>query len=241
MVDRTQTGFTHPAPNLDTIGLGTHQAGKGPFDFLWEIPQLGPLYNNDACFGCHGFNGRGESQIGQDMITPSGLYGSQALIRCSMPTGTPDVPGGQVSVPNFGTQLQDHATVGVPEVNVTLTWDEHTVTYGDGSTEMLREPHVAILQANGTARPDGVLYSYRQAPPIIGLGRSPRAIAANISIPDIVRSFSRSITPGGPIVFRISASSCRHCSATSRALGIVSFILTPVGGFCGGIVRSIAE
>jgi CxxC motif-containing protein (DUF1111 family) len=104
------------------------------------------------------------------MITPSGLYGSQALVRCSMPTGTPDVPGGQVSVPNFGTQLQDHATVGVAEVTVTLTWTEQAVTYGDGTTEMLRTPHTAIVQPNGDPMPDGVLYSYRQAPPVIGLG-----------------------------------------------------------------------
>jgi CxxC motif-containing protein (DUF1111 family) len=162
--DRTATAFTHPAPGLSDYDLGIHIAGLGPFAFHWEVPQLGPLFNNNSCFGCHAGNGRGLSQIGPDMPV------SQALVRCSMTTGTPDVPGGPVSVPGYGTQLQDHSTGGLPEVNVLLTWITHTETFDDGSTIELREPRVDVRKPDGTSLPNGVEYSYRQAPGVFGLG-----------------------------------------------------------------------
>jgi len=162
--DRTATAFTHPAPGLSDDDLSVHIAGKGPFDFHWEIPQLGPLFNNDSCFGCHAGNGRGLSQIGPDKPV------SQALVRVSMTIGTPDVPGGPVSVPGYGTQLQDHSVAGVPEVNVLLTWITHVETFGDGSTIELREPRTDIRKPDGTFLPQGTEYSYRQAPAVFGLG-----------------------------------------------------------------------
>jgi CxxC motif-containing protein (DUF1111 family) len=163
--DRTRTAYTHPAANLtDTIDLGTFQAGRGPFAFHWELPQLGPLFNNDACFGCHESNGRGLSQIGPPALV------SQALVRVSLAGGTPDVPGGDVPLPGFGLQLQDHATVGLPEVIVTLTWIEHAEAYGDGTTEMLREPRVDVRTPDGDFLPTDAKTSYRQAQATFGLG-----------------------------------------------------------------------
>ena len=169
--DRSRLAFTHPAANLTPDQQNLFQAGIGPFDFLWEIPQLGPMYNNDKCFGCHGSNGRGLSQIGaQGAIIDNNGPQSEALVRCSLPDGTPDSPGGPVPVPGFGLQLQDHATIGLAEVIVTLTGVEHMETYGDGSLFALREPRLDIRTANGGFLPGGTLTSYRQAPPIIGLG-----------------------------------------------------------------------
>jgi CxxC motif-containing protein (DUF1111 family) len=166
--DRTDFAFTHPATNLDDDGRATFQAGRGPFDFHWEVPALGPLFNNDACLGCHGFNGRGLSQIGPD--DPPSLPVSQALIRVSLATGTPAAPGGPIPVPVLGLQLQDHTTSGVPEVVVTLAWIEHQEMYGDGETVMLRAPSLDIRVPTGGYLPSGVMTSYRQAPQIIGLG-----------------------------------------------------------------------
>jgi CxxC motif-containing protein (DUF1111 family) len=162
--DRTATAFTHPTPGLSDDDLATHETGRGPFDFHWEPPQLGPLFNNDSCFGCHGGNGRGLSEIGPDQRV------SQALVRCSLPTGTPDVPGGAVSVPGYGTQLQDHATGGLAEVNVELTWIEHADTLGDGTNISLRAPHVVVTKPDGSSLPPETLFSYRQAPGVFGLG-----------------------------------------------------------------------
>jgi CxxC motif-containing protein (DUF1111 family) len=162
--DRTRDAFTHPAANLTEDQRHVFQAGRGPFDFHWEIPLLGPLFNNDACFGCHGSNGRGLSLIG------NGALQSQALIRVSVFDGAPEVPGGDVPVPGFGLQLQDHATVGLAEVYVTQAWVEHTERYGDGEAVMLREPRVEPKLPDGSDLPPDVQLSYRQAPGVFGLG-----------------------------------------------------------------------
>jgi CxxC motif-containing protein (DUF1111 family) len=164
--DRTRDAYSHPAPTLDDLQRATHQAGKGPFDFHWSPPQLGPLFNNDACFGCHGGDGRGLSQIEQGPFP----FGSQALVRISLVDGVPEVPGAPVPVPGFGLQLQDHAVVGLPEVFVTLTWAERAETYGDGEVVMLRVPSIDVRQPNGDPMPQNTRMSYRQAPGVFGLG-----------------------------------------------------------------------
>jgi CxxC motif-containing protein (DUF1111 family) len=162
--DRTRDAFTHAATNLTPDQRNVAAAGRGPFDFHWEIPQLGPLFNNDSCFGCHGSNGRGLSQIGVDSLT------SEALIRVSLLDGTPDVPGGDVPVPGFGLQLQDHATVSLPEVVVMQSWLEHDEMYGDGETVTLREPRLDVRLPDGSMLGSDIRKSYRQAPGLIGLG-----------------------------------------------------------------------
>ena len=179
--DRTADAFTHAAPNLTADQAKVFQAGRGPFNFHWEIPQLGPLFNNDACLGCHSFNGRGLSQIG------NGTLVSAALIRISLVDGTPDVPGGDVPVPGLGLQLQDHATVGLPEVTVTQAWVEHADAYGDGEVVMLREPRIDPRRTDGSALASDVRMTYRQAPGLIGLGlleAVPAATIAALADPD---------------------------------------------------------
>src|SRR5258706_13426728 len=169
--DRTMNAFMHPAQNLGADERLLFQAGTGPFDFRWEIPQLGPQYNNDQCFGCHGSNGRGRSQIGEDgaRIDINGPQ-SEALVRVSLPTGTPSAPGGDVPLPGFGLQLHDRATSGLPQVFVVLAWVEMPGAYGDGSEFELRHPVLDIHQPDGTPLPAQALTSYRTAPPMIGLG-----------------------------------------------------------------------
>ena len=170
VTDRTQGAFLHPAANLTSDEKSTFQAGVGPFDFHWEIPLLGPIYNNDSCFGCHDSNGRGRSQIGPDGArnTINGPQ-SEALVRVSQPTGAAGDPGGPIPVPGYGVQLQDHATVGLPEVFVTVTWNEMPGTYGDGTAFSLRAPSLQITTNDG-ALPADAMYSYRTAPRVIGLG-----------------------------------------------------------------------
>jgi len=179
--DRTADAFSHAAQNLTADQAKVFQAGRGPFNFHWEIPQLGPLFNNDACLGCHSFNGRGLSQIGNQTLV------SAALIRVSLVDGIPDVPGGDVPVPGLGLQLQDHATVGLPEVTVTQSWVEHAEAYGDGEVAMLREPRVEPRLPDGEALASNVRMSYRQAPGLIGLGlleAVPEATLAALADPD---------------------------------------------------------
>jgi len=168
--DRTQDAFLHPAANLTDSQRATFQAGTSPFDFHWEIPQLGPQFNNDACFGCHGSFGRGLSQIGGDGVIDISGPQSEALVRVSLPEGAPGDPGGPIPVPGYGTQLQDHATIGLPEVQIQLNWVEHQELMGDGTFIALREPRLMIRDGNGDPIPVDMRTSYRIAPAIIGLG-----------------------------------------------------------------------
>lgn len=162
--DRGREAYRHPAANLDDAQRARYQAGRSPFDFVWEVPKLGPLFNNNACLGCHGGNGRGLSQIGEGPV-------SQALIRVSLASGEPGDPaGGPAPLPGYGTQLQDHATVGLAEVRVTLTWIESTVAYDDGDTVAMREPRLEVRTPMGELLPANTRYSYRIPPPLIGLG-----------------------------------------------------------------------
>jgi CxxC motif-containing protein (DUF1111 family) len=162
--DRTRDAFSHHLPTLDDEQVFTHNLGRGPFNFEWTPPPLGPLFNHSGCLACHGGNGRGLSTIDR------GPFGSQGLVRVSMTDGTPDVPGGNVSVPGFGQQLQDHATTGTPEVYMNLEWRETVIYYGDGTPQPMRSPFVTISQPNGDPMPTGMATSYRQGLPVFGLG-----------------------------------------------------------------------
>jgi CxxC motif-containing protein (DUF1111 family) len=166
--DRTRDAFSHPAAGLTADQRSQFQLGTSAFDFHWPIPLLGPLFNSDGCIDCHAGNGRGLSQIG------SGALQSQALIRVSLVDGipgtAPDVPGGDVPVPDLGLQLQDHATVGLPEVVITQSWIEHAEMYGDGEAVMLREPRIDMQRPDGSPLGGDVRLSYRQAQAGFGLG-----------------------------------------------------------------------
>ena len=168
--DRTERAFRHQAPNLTADQRTFAQAGEFPFDQRWSSPPIGPLYNNDSCLGCHGANGRGLSQIGDELASVSHRPVSQALVRVSLASGEPVEPGGNVPVPGFGLQLQNHAISTTPEVSVTLHWQESTMLYGGGEVAAVRTPVLDIRQPNGAPLPDDVLTSYRVAPPMIGLG-----------------------------------------------------------------------
>jgi CxxC motif-containing protein (DUF1111 family) len=160
---RDWDAFRQPAANLTANERGRFQLGRSVSDFRWDPPLLGTLFNHISCLGCHAVNGRGSTQIGTGPA-------SQALVRVSLLEGEPGDPGGPIPVPGYGTQLQDHSTVGLPEVRVMGMWIETSVEYGDGEFVAMREPRLDIVGANGTPMPTGIRYSYRIAPPVIGLG-----------------------------------------------------------------------
>lgn len=168
--DRTSNGYSFPAPGLTAEELEKHFAGDADFEAAFVTapapvnPGLGPLYNHTNCDGCHRRDGRGLPQIGNGPT-------SQALVRVSLATGEPEVPGGPVPVPGLGTQLQDHGIFGVsPEVLVTLTWSEQVGSYGDGTTYSLRRPELALARPDGSALPAGLQTSLRIGPAMFGRG-----------------------------------------------------------------------
>jgi CxxC motif-containing protein (DUF1111 family) len=160
--DRTREAFRHPAANLDAQGQALFQAGRSSFDFIWQVPKLGPLFNHHSCVGCHALNGRGRVMIGMGPV-------SEALIRTSQVEGT-DAHGGPLAVDGYGTQLQDHATVGLPEVRVTLTWVETTEMFADGELVGMREPRFDVRTPMDEPLPPGMRFSLRIGAPMIGLG-----------------------------------------------------------------------
>ena len=85
---------------------------------------------------------------------------SQSLVRVSLPEGEPEVPGGSVPVPGWGTQLQNHAVYGLqPEARVSVEWIEEPGNYGDGEEYSLRRAaagHRARRRRAGRGRHDDV-------------------------------------------------------------------------------------
>ena len=169
--DRTSLAFAQPAPNLSEQGLARHRAGDTAFGAVFVPgpapvnPGLGPLYDNTSCNGCHLRNGRGMPVMG------TGPQRTQLLVRVSLPEGTLNHPNGAVPVPGLGTQIADQAVYGAtPEASVTLSWEERSGTYGDGTAFSLRTPHIHIVPSDGSALPPGMLTSLRLPPAVFGLG-----------------------------------------------------------------------
>jgi CxxC motif-containing protein (DUF1111 family) len=167
---RTSNAYSLPAPNLTAEQLERHLIGDAEFEAAFVTapapvnPGLGPLYNHTNCDGCHRRDGRGLPQLGNGPT-------SQALIRVSLATGTPAVPGGPVEVPGLGVQLQDHAIFGVePEVQIALAWQEEAGSYGDGLAYALRRPQVTLTRPGGLPLPAGMLTSLRIGPAMFGRG-----------------------------------------------------------------------
>ncbi|WP_224367300.1 di-heme oxidoreductase family protein [Hyalangium versicolor] len=169
--DRTSLAFAQPAPNLSEEHLSRHRAGDAAFAAQFVPgpapvnPGLGPLYNNNSCNGCHLRNGRGMPVMGV------GPQRTQLLVRVSLPEGTPPHQNGAVPVPGLGTQIADQAVYGAtPEASVTLSWEESSGTYDDGTAFSLRTPRIQITPSDGSALPSGMLTSLRLPPPVFGLG-----------------------------------------------------------------------
>lgn len=161
--------YSTPAPNLSGERLSRHLAGDVAFEASFVAAPaavgggLGPAYNNVSCEGCHASDGRGRPPGAGEALT-------SMLIRLSLPGTDPEVPGAPMPVPGFGTQLQDKALFGTPpEAEITLTWNESSHAFDDGTPYALRAPVVGLAETY-TELPAGVLLSPRVAPPVFGMG-----------------------------------------------------------------------
>ncbi|MFL5350153.1 MAG: di-heme oxidoredictase family protein [Hyalangium sp.] len=169
--DRTSLAYAQPAPNLSEEDLARHRAGDAAFAAVFVPgpapvnPGLGPIYNNNSCNGCHLRNGRGMPVMGP------GPQRTQLLVRVSLPEGTPNHLNGAVPVPGLGLQIRDQAVYGAtPAASVTLSWEESSGTYGDGTAYGLRSPRIHIAPSDGSTPPADMLTSLRLPPPVFGLG-----------------------------------------------------------------------
>ena len=100
-----------PLPGLTDEELAKHAAGDALFEAKYVTPPapvhagLGPLYNSNACAGCHLKDGRG-------VPTFEGVQGSQMLVMVSAASGAGVDPGGPAPVDGIGLQIQDRAVAG---------------------------------------------------------------------------------------------------------------------------------
>jgi CxxC motif-containing protein (DUF1111 family) len=172
-----QNSFSMPSANLPPSRRVDFSVGNSFFRSPWVIAPstttardgLGPLFNTNACQGCHIKDGRGHPP------TPDDVNAVSMLVRLSIP----DAPAyakvieqlGVVPEPVYGGQFQDMAVPGVaPEGKVRVDYTPVSVRFKDGTEVELRKPTLQITQLGyGPMHPD-TRFSARVAPPMIGLG-----------------------------------------------------------------------
>ncbi|MCS3837517.1 CxxC motif-containing protein (DUF1111 family) [Pseudomonas sp. JAI111] len=172
-----QNAFSLPSANLPPSRRVDFSVGNSFFRSPWVIAPstttardgLGPLFNTNACQGCHIKDGRGHPP------TPDAPNAVSMLVRLSIP----DAPAyakvieqlGVVPEPVYGGQLQDMAVPGVaPEGKVRVDYTSVPVRFKDGTEVELRKPSLNISRLGyGPMHPD-TRFSARVAPPMIGLG-----------------------------------------------------------------------
>ena len=169
--------FSLPQGNLSMTKRLDFSVGNSFFRNPWvEAPAstqardgLGPLFNTNACQGCHLKDGRGHPPT---VDTPS----VSLFLRLAVPhdpVADADIlrTNGFKPDPVYGTQLQTFALPGTePEADMALTWAQRIDMLADGTKIELREPVYTIENPNYGPLPDNLLISPRVAPPMIGLG-----------------------------------------------------------------------
>lgn len=132
---------------------------------------LGPLYNARACQNCHLKDGRGHPPT-------EGEAAASMFLRLSIPPQTQEHKrllaehrGNVIPEPTYGGQLQNFAIQGqTPEGQMAIRYQDHPVTFADGSTVTLRKPAYSVTSPGfGPLHPETML-SPRVAPQMIGLG-----------------------------------------------------------------------
>ena len=171
--------FSMPASNLSFEKRLDFSVGNSFFRNPWVTAPattdardgLGPLFNTNACQGCHIKDGRGH---------PPRVNGDNAvsmLVRLSIPANNSVEHQdalkrqGVIAEPHYGGQLQDMAIPGAkPEGKVNIRYQTQIITLNDGTQVELRTPSLAITNLGyGPLHPD-TLFSARIAQPMIGLG-----------------------------------------------------------------------
>jgi len=166
--DESAGAFGNVIGGLSDEDTRVHDLGDGFFEKTF-VPVsaislgvgLGPLFNQVTCVRCHINEGRGTPPM------PGQPYQSM-FFKLSLP-GVDD-HGAPLSVPGYGTQLQDKSIAGVnAEGTMQLAYNYFTEKLADGTDISLRQPVYQFVNLY-TAMPANVLYSPRVARPNFGMG-----------------------------------------------------------------------
>ncbi len=162
-----QDAFSQFSANLSFEDQGRFKLGNALFRKLWvSSPSstqasdgLGPLFNARACQSCHLKDGRGHPPEQNPDATSMFLR----LAREAEGQVTPD--------PVYGGQLQDLAVPGIKgEGRMAISYQEQTVTLGDGSVASLRKPSYSVTDLGYGPLDPATTLSPRVSPQMIGLG-----------------------------------------------------------------------
>ncbi len=162
--------FGKEIPGLERENIIRFASGNSLFNQSWvsapastrSLDGLGPTFNSRACASCHFKDGRGKP------FEPSNIGSKGFLIRLSTPGKSQH--GGPLSVPNYGTQLQNHSNLNIPkEGDIQVSFTIIKETYPDGNTYELRKPNYTIINENFGSL-SGALTSPRIGQQTIGLG-----------------------------------------------------------------------
>jgi CxxC motif-containing protein (DUF1111 family) len=189
--------FSKNAANMSSRRKGDFLIGNDFFEDPWVIAPattdlrdgLGPLFNVSACQSCHFNDGRGHApESGGDNT-------NSLLIRLSRPAAStneqqmlqrPDV--GNLGDPVYGGQLQDRSIPEVmPEVNISVAYQDKTLQFADGYEITLRYPVWKLTQWGYGLPHKDTTFSIRVAPPVIGLGlleAIPESLLADLADPE---------------------------------------------------------
>jgi CxxC motif-containing protein (DUF1111 family) len=171
--------FSQPSANMPFERQLDFRVGNGIFKKIWvsspsstqSSDGLGPLFNARSCQRCHLKDGRGHPPAAGE--TPVSMF-----LRLSIPPQTEDdrtalatYLANVIPDPAYGGQLQNFSIQGYDaEGDMKITYEEETVTLGDGTEVKLRRPvYEAVNLKYGPMHPD-VMLSPRVASPMIGLG-----------------------------------------------------------------------
>lgn len=167
---RNEHAFARPLPGLTPEQLRQFTFGNRVFNTTWvtapgsvkAFDGLGPLFNRNACSGCHTRDGRGRPP-------EPGARMESMLVRLSLPGRGEH--GGPLPHPDYGLQLSEQALHGLaPEGHASVAYTEEPGRYPDGAAYSLRRPRYALESPGYGPFPEELLLSPRVAPPIHGLG-----------------------------------------------------------------------
>ncbi len=127
------------------------------------VDGLGPTFNATSCAACHFKDGRGAppQETDEEFL---GL-----LVRLSIPGEAGD--GGPVGDPIYGGQFNHKSVLGVPAEGLSsVTYVEVAGELGDGTPFSLRKPTYEFTDLAFGPFAEGIMFSPRTGPAMIGLG-----------------------------------------------------------------------
>jgi len=160
--DESWRAFSLTARNINHYERQAFAEGLDVFTVAWsadeeaEFSGLGPNFDATACATCHFEDGRAAGPAGDGPL-PAGI-------------GVKLLTDDPAAINEFGAVLSAHSVDGPGEATVTVTYEEVTGQFDDGTSYSLRRPIYSVELTGESLLPDDAVIGVRVAPQIPGLG-----------------------------------------------------------------------